>query len=262
LIADIDDGPIPVDWDDGAELNFDVSNLEGHGEEGAIFTEAPAPASNPKNYKKWETLFKRWLRTNKPLSLYKSATYKLVSDPGESEGDFRVRLQELANEKRDVAVEKLRTKYASKVAIRQERLRKAEQVIERESQQAKSKKLSTAISFGTAVLGGLLGRKTVSRTSASRMGTAIKSMGGLGKEKGDIKRARETAEAVQEQLEELNTQMEQEIEVLEDRFDAQDEDLTEIQVKATATNITVHIVALNWMPHFRDARGRLQPAYG
>ncbi|MBT8137348.1 MAG: DUF87 domain-containing protein [Gammaproteobacteria bacterium] len=262
LIADVDDGPVPVDWDDSAEIEFDIGNLESDGEQGAIFTEPADAAAEPKNYKKWERLFKTWLRTNKPLKLYKSKTYKLVSEPGETEGNFRVRLQELANEKRDLAIEKLRDKYASKVATREERLRKAEQVIEREQQQAKSKKLDTAISFGTAVLGSLLGRKKVSRTSASRMGTAIKSIGRMGKEKGDIKRARETAEAVRAQLEELNEQMEQDIEELEDRFDAQDEELTEIQVKATATNITVHFVALTWMPHYRDAAGRLHPAYG
>ncbi len=261
LVTNVGDGPVPVDWDEGVELATDIGVLESDAEAGGILTEPPEAALESKNYKKWETLFKRWLRTNKPLTLYRSATYKLVSEPGETEGEFRVRLQETAHEKRDLAVEKLRAKYASKVDVREERLRKAEQVIDRESQQARSKKLDTAISIGTAVLGSLLGRKKVSRSSTSRMGTAIKSVGRMSKEKGDIRRAEETAAAIRAELEELNEELEAEVEKLEDRYDAQAEELTEILIKATATNITVHFVSLLWMPHYRDAAGRLVPAF-
>ena len=73
---------------------------------------------------------------DKELELLKSPRLEQSSNPGESERDFRVRLQQHAREQRDAAVEKLRQKYAPKIAALEERRRRSEQAVERESEQA------------------------------------------------------------------------------------------------------------------------------
>ena len=89
------------------------------------------------------------------MTVYKSARFKETSLPGESEGDFRNRLSVAAREERDAAVEKLRVKFAAKHATLQERIRKAEQAVSREAEQARGAKVQTAISLGSSILGAV-----------------------------------------------------------------------------------------------------------
>ena len=257
LAWELSDGPVPVDWDAREALTADPERLDDEPPAEAAFDECPDAVSSPKSFSKWERAFKRWLRTAEPLLLFKSPKFKLVSLPGETEGDFRVRLQNAAKELRDIAVEKLRKKYAAKTNTLEERLRRALQTIEKEAEQSRKKKLDTVISLGSAILGTVLGRKRLSTASAS----VGKSITGLQKEAGDVKRAEETAKAVQAQLVELEAQMERDLQALEP-FDAQGEQLEEITVKAKSTDIHIHFVALGWLPYGRGEDGRLTAAYG
>ncbi len=260
--VEYDDGPVSVDWDDGEPITINIDGLGDQGLEGAEYADCPQCAAVAKNYTAWKRDFKRWIRQTETISLYRSKRFKLASEGGETEGDFRVRLQTVANEKRDQAIAKLRKRYATKATTLENRLLRAQQAIERESQQASKKKLDTAVSFGTAILGAVLGRKRLSSSSASKIGTAIKSASGARKESADIKRAEQTALKVKADLEALNRDLEKEVAALDTAFDAQTEDLDEIVVRAKSTDIHVPVVGLAWMPYQADEKGRLRPAWG
>ena len=152
-------------------------------------------------------------------------------------------------------------RYASKVTTLENRLLRAQQAIDREKQQATKKKLDTAISFGTAILGAVLGRKRVSTSSATRIGTAIKTATGARKESADVKRAEETAAKVKADIERLNQELSKEVETLDTSFDAQAEELDEVIIRAKSTDIHVPLVGLAWMPYQADESGRLRPAW-
>ena len=185
---------------------------------------------------------------------------KATSNPGEAERDFRIRLQQLGNEQRDLKVAKLRERYEKKVATQEERLRRAQQAVEREAEQAKAQKIDTALSFGTAVLGALLGRKRISATSASRVGTAVRKAGRAGQQAGDVRRAKETVASVQAKLAELEAAFEKDVEALDAAFDAQAETLEEVAVNPRATDVHVGMIGIGWFPYVEDADGRLRPA--
>ncbi len=259
--VEFEDGPVAVNWDNAEPLALSTDDLVDVGQEEARFAECPAAAANSKNYTGWSRDFNRWVRQNEVITLYSSSKYGLNSDAGETEGDFRIRLQLLANEKRDLAVGKLRKRYATKTTTLENRLLRAQQAIEREQQQSSKKKMDTAISFGTAILGAVLGRKKLTSTTASKMGTAIRSATGAQKEAADVARAKQTAKKVAADLEQLNLDLEKEVETLDDAFDAQAEELTEIQVKAKTTDVHVPIVGLIWMPYRDTDDGRLEPAW-
>ena len=102
---------------------------------------------------------------------------KKISKPGETERDFRIRLDQESREERDVAIEKLRSTYAKKAATLEERVRKAEQAVQREKDQAKDAGFQTAVSLGSTILSALLGTKKISATSLSRAATTVKGVG-------------------------------------------------------------------------------------
>ena len=118
-----------------------------------------------------------------------------------------------------------------------------------------------AVSAGTAILGALLGRKRLSSTTASKIGTAIRTAGSARKEDADVERAEELVARVEQELQDLNAALEQEITDLDTAFDAQAETLDEIVVRAKSTDIHVPVFGLAWMPWAADPHGRLRPAW-
>jgi len=261
FVTEADDSPIAVDWDEAEALDVDLDNLTDEAESGACYGECAKVLNKEKSYSNWEKTFKRWIKTEKTITVYRSPTYKLVSNPGETEGQFRVRLQEAVREKRDEKIAALRKKYSSKMSTLEDRLMRAEQKIEVQKEQSKQKKLDTAVSFGTALLGSLLGRKRMSTTSASRMGTALKNVGRSRKESEDVERAEESYAAVQLKIEELEKDLQVDLEEMELKFDAQNEKLKEIVIKPKATELHVHMVALAWLPYYQGSKGKLTQAW-
>ena len=259
--VEIEDGPVAVDWDTAEPLDIAIEALGDSAAPDAAFSELPGPAANAKQYAAWQRDFKRWIRQNETVTLYRNKRFRLTSEPGETEGEFRVRLQALASEKRDQEIAKLRKRYASKTTTLENRLLRAQQAIAREQEQASKKTLDTAVSIGTAILGAVLGRKRLSTTSASKVGTAIKTAGSARKEAADVARAKQTAEKVRADLEALNEQLEREVDALDTAFDAQAEELDEIVVRAKTTDVHVPVMALAWMPYSPDSKGRLRPAW-
>jgi hypothetical protein len=183
----------------------------------------------------------------------------MTSELDESEGEFRLRLAQLMREKRDLEVEKLRKKYDKQFSTLKERLMRAEQAIAREDEQAKASKMQTAISFGSAILGAFLGRKAVSAASASRVGTAMRSASRVQKEKMDVARAQERAEAVRLQLAELDEDLQGDIDAIKHSMDAEAEEFEKIRVNPKRTDITLEIFGIAWMPFRKNLGGGLNP---
>ena len=255
------DGPVAVDWDEGEIVPIAATDLEDQPLPESGFAACPDAALKAASYAQWEKALTRWIRQNESISLYRSSKYRLTSDPGESEGDFRIRLQQVASEQRDQAIAALRKRYAGKTTTLENRLLRAEQAIEREQQQSTSKKFDTAISFGTAILGAVLGRKKLSSTTASKVGTAIRKAGTARKEAGDVARAQETAEKVRADLAALNEQLQAEIDALDTAYDAQTEELSETPIRPKTTDIHVRLIGLGWFPYQDSGDGRLRPAW-
>ena len=255
LLAPIANGPIAVDWAQASVVDLPVEDLEESPEAGAQFAELPGNASKSKSYDAWEKDLATWIYRNQKLELMESPSLEIASNPGESERDFRVRLQQRAREQRDEAAEKLRQKYAPKMATLAEKKRRAEQTVEREAEQAKGQKLQTAISFGATLLSSFMGRKAISLTTLGRATTAARGVSRSMKEGEDVDRAQETVEAVNQQIADLDAQFKSETDSLERSNDAQTEQLETISLKPKKSNITVKLLTLAWAPYWHDAEG-------
>jgi hypothetical protein len=260
LLAPFGDGPIDLDWADAKAVEIPVDDLESEPQPGAQFADVPAKAAKAKSYATWRKDFTSWVYQNQRVELFESANLDLVSNPGESERDFRVRLQQLAREQRDQAVEKLRQKYAPKFAQLEDRKRRAEQAVARESEQAKDQKLQTAISFGATLLSSFMGRKTVSMSTLGRATTAVRGVSRTMREANDVNRAEDNVAAITQQAADLEAQFKTETDALEQSFDPQSEQLENVSLKPTKANINVKLLTLVWAPYRNDAQGP-QPAW-
>jgi len=259
VAAPLEQGAIALDWDQAEAIELSPNDLQTLPLSGADFAALPSLAEKTESYNKWQQELLRWIRQNQNLTLYSSARFKLTSSAGESRSEFLSRLTQAAREQRDLEAEKLRRKYSSKYNTLQRRLMRAEQALQREEEQVKSKKMETMVSFGTAILGAFLGRKAVSATSATRFGTAVKSAGRMRKESMDVARAQETASAVKQEIAELDERLQTEIDGLESTFDPAAEELEEIMLKPKSTDIALEVFGLTWLPYRKSADGRVNP---
>ncbi len=247
-VTPITDAPIPVDWDNAEVLDIGSSVLEKTPRPNAIFTELPAPASQARNYAAWSRDFAKWLEREQSLTLWRSTSTGLVSRQGEDERDFRIRLAQVARERRDQEVEKLRKKYAPEQAKLQERLRRAEQALEREKAQATTQDLQTGLTVLGTLVGAFTGRKLLSSTTVTRATTAARGFTRSARERSDITRAAETVEAIKQDIADLEAEFEAEVQALETKVDPLTERLDQIVVRPTRTGISVRLVALAWQP--------------
>ena len=246
LLFPATDEAVPIQWDEPREMDLDLDDIVTEPPLDVAFASCPKALSSGKALKSLGAKLKRWLKSERPLVIFKSPALKEYSKVGESERDFRIRLQQLGNEVRDKKVAVLQKRYETKLNRLNERLVRAEQKIASEAEQAKSHKLDTAISFGTAILGAVLGRKMVSSTSATRVGSALKKAGGISRQTADVERARATAGDIRAKIEALSNDFEDDVDALDDAYDAQLDGLTETVIKPTSTEIELRLLGIGW----------------
>ena len=249
--ARVTDGPVPLDWTTATRLDIPAAQLRRAPEHGAAFEPVPPAAVQPRNYTEWEKDFGKWLAQVEKVEVLRHRDLKLVSKPNESERDFKVRVQDAHRAARDAAMDAVRKKYAPRQAQLEEKLRRAEAGVARETEQASQQKLQTAVSVGATLLGALFGRKAVSTGTLGRATTAARGVGRSMKEAEDIKHASETVEAVRAQIQSLADELQQETRRIASEYDS-NLPLERVALAPKRGQVTVQFVALGWVPQGQE----------
>ena len=261
LLTPLTEGAVPVEWDHATIVDLAVADLERDPAGGAQFATLPAAASKAKQFDGWKTDLSGWLFRTQKVELFRSPSTKALSMPGEPERDFRVRLQQAGREQRDQQSEVLRKKYSPKIVALQDRIRRAEQMVERQQAESRSSQIQAAISVGATILGAFLGRKAISAGNIGKATTAIRGAGRAMKESKDVSQAEDNVAALQQQLAALEAEFKAEADALAAATDPLTEKLESLSLKPTKSNISIKLVALAWVPHWRDESGTETPAW-
>jgi hypothetical protein len=265
-LVELADGPIPFSADRATPVELPVDLLDTEPVDGAAFAPLPPEASQARSYPRWGKELVRWIQGAFPITLFESKAHKAFSRPGEGEREFRMRLAVLGREARDAEAERLRRKYEPRFETLQERLRRAEQAVEKRAAQSQQVIRTTGISALGAILGGGSGRRGGGILGAflggggRRAGTAIRSAGRAARSRQDVAHAEESADAAREQLAELEQEFESELQKLELASDAE-ESLEEEVIRPPLNAISLRVVALVWLPYGADAAGQPVPLW-
>jgi hypothetical protein len=240
-------GAVATDWDHAAEAGVAPADLSTQPVQPATFDELPDAATKAKSYDTWTRDIAGWLLQTQQLELLRTRSGE-ISKPGESERDFRIRLQGSSREQRDGAGDRLRQKYAPKIAALQERLRRAQQSVEREQVEAQQAKVQTAVDLGATILSAFMGRKRLSYSSLSRATSTARGVGRSYKQTTDVARAGENVAALQAQMAELEAQFRAEADAMGGGGDPVSDQLETVVVKAKRLDVSVRAVGLAWVP--------------
>lgn len=254
------DSDLPPDFWSSAQTLAEPPEVENQPEPETLFSRLPAALSRAKSYSAWKDDLKNSLYRTQTLSLFRCPALKQTSLPDESERDFRIRLSQLAREQRDSEIEKLRLKYAPKIAAANEQLRRSRQRVEKEQAQANQSTFQAAVSFGTSILNAVLGKKKLSSGNVGRAATAAKAAGRAAQQRSDVTQANETVEALQSKLEALEAQMQADVDQLAASAAPDALAIETVELRPKKTEIAVHAVKLLWTPHWRLPNGDLTSA--
>ncbi len=184
-----------------------------------------------------EKAFANHLYHTKRQEIYRCRTLKITSTVGESLADFKVRASLVLRDMKEEAIEKLEDKMREKEARIQRRYQRALNRLEKEKADVTSRTTDTVLSFGMTLLSAFLGRKRVTRTTASRASTGIRNAGRVLREKEDVRRAEQDITKIEEELADLNNILEREIDKLEERYNIDNYKIETIYVKPRRSDI-------------------------
>ncbi|MBA2667045.1 MAG: ATP-binding protein [Trueperaceae bacterium] len=246
LLAPLDAGPIPFSAERVEAVDLPLDLLDGEPVAGAAYAALPAEATRARSYTLWSRELVRWIQSSQPIVVYESKEMKLVSNAGESERDFRIRLSERSREARDAQADHIRQRYESRFRTLQDRLRRAEQAATRRAAQSQQAILNT----GVAVLGGLLGAMMGGNAKGQlgRASTAARGAGRVAQTRQENTMAGETVAAVRAQVDELEHELRAELHRLEDA-PVGEAPLDEVAVRPNLNAISMRVVALAWLPY-------------
>ena len=243
-------GAVAVDWAMAAPVDVVAADLMDAAPAGASFEDVPAAGLQARSYAAWNKEFGKWLSQSEKLELLRQRELKLTSNPGESERDFQIRVQDAQRVARDAAVDALNKKYASKRQQIEEQKRRAAASVDRESTQASQQKLQTGLSVGATILGALFGRKAIGVGSLGRATTAARGVGRSMKETDDIRRANETLDAVEDRARALDEEIREETRKITEQFSAPSA-IERVSLAPKRGQVSVQLVGLGWLPEDR-----------
>ena len=243
---ELDERTHDVAWSNAVNEEFKLSTFAKKAKSSASYADLPEFISNMKDFKTLERSLKDYLYINKGLELFTCKSLKSESKVNESLRDFKVRLQDIVNEKKELEIQKLETRYKKRLSTLENRLERAMTKLEKEEADVSSKTTDTLLAVGMGIFGALFGKKTFSASTISKGARAIKSGGRVLKERADVKTANKAIMKVEENIVLMQEELEGKLDALEEKFLLENYEIAPLQVKPRKMDIHVKSVVLLW----------------
>ncbi len=246
---------LPEDIWDQADQSTNRLTFETEPDPGAVFAALPGELSREKSY----GVFRRQLQEH----LYRVATLKLwrcemvdsTSKVGESEVDFRQRIESSACEKREQERARLEKQYAAKLANLDSRIKSAEARVSTQRWQFWTRLTGVLWVVVETVL-RLLGQGRSGRPRSPEV-----ALRGMAAERGQQVSAQASLDKLLEEKKMLEVEREKTLAALEIKFSPEELKLDELLLKPRKMDIDINRVSLVWLPFRVDAAGAAQAVY-
>jgi len=264
LLAPAPEGAAVLAWDQAQPLDLEPRDLRGSPEPDAYFDEVPESVNGARKISGLKKPLSDHLYHNSRLTLLHSPALDAYSQPGESEREFRMRLQQTAREKRDAEVDEVNARYEKRLDTLQDRLRSAEAALATKEADVSARKTETLVTVGESVVGMFLGRRStrVASRAMSKHRQAKLAKIKLGEAEAKV-------EDLQQDIEKLEEELREQAEAIRDRWEDALVEFEEAAIKPRRTDVQISLFGLAWAPHWQIAyreqggvtRTELVPAY-
>jgi len=226
----------PIEWENATMIDT-CSNFSKSKPSNASFTSLSSEISEDKDLRKTKKELINWIYKTKRLKLYRTNSPRLTSTQDETRRDFKVRIKDVLDDKKEQEIEKLQERYEKKERMLLKRLQRAQDKVVKEEADASKSMVDT----GIAILGALFGR-----SSTAKIGHAFSKGSRAYKERGDLGRAEEALSALHEELELLAEELEEKIDEISYKYDIDAIEILETFIKPKKSDIDIKEISLIW----------------
>jgi len=246
LLAEPPGGARMLTWEKAQSLDVALGDLRQQAEDGSFFDELPESINESPEFTALRDDLSDYLYHNSSVTLLYSSALETYSKPGESEREFRMRLQQIAREKRDEEIDEITERHDDKLDRLEDRLRREEADLGQREADVSARKRETLVSVGESVVGVFLGRRSFRMAS-----TALSKQRQAAKAKLQLEEARDDVTALEEDIKELEAELREEVEAARERWESALTDLEEYEVRPRRKDVQISLFALAWAPHWQ-----------
>lgn len=249
FIAPLNDEGKDVLWDQAEQVSDEKANeMSKTAPDKGSFEELPSSLMQAKNYSNFQKSFSNFLYQSQTLDLFQNSELNATSKEGESEGDFKTRLSLILREKRDEGIKKIRDRYQSKIDALEEKIKRAQEKVDRDKTTIGQKKFETYVSIGSTLLGTLFGgKKGVSKGTITAAGSSLKKIGKVTEDSATVQKKEESISSYNQELENLEEELQGQIAQLMKEIDPDQLKIDQASIRPRKTDITIETIGVIWV---------------
>lgn len=232
-------------WDRAQSLDLTARDLRQEPESEAYFDELPGSINESTQYTALRRNLEDYLYHNSTVTLHHSPLVDAYSHPSESEREFRMRLQQVAREKRDEEIDRITRRHRNNIDRVAERLRRREADLAKRQADASARKRETVVSVGETVLGMFLGSRSTRVASSALTKQRMASQANL-----RVQEAEADVEKLQQDIAALEEELQREVDAIRTRWEGALTELEEYEVRPRRQDVRISVFGLAWAPHW------------
>ncbi len=245
LLAQPPDGPGIMTWDEAHSPDLTAQDLRDEPEGDAYFDALPESMNESPEFTALKRDLDDYLYHNSSLTLLYSPLLDVYSRPHESEQEFRMRLQQIAREKRDERIDEITERYERDLERVEERLRSQEATLAQREADVKGRKQATLVSVGESVVGMFLGRRSLRMAS-----TALSKQRQAAKAELQLEKAQSDVEKLEEDMKQLEEDLREEVAAVRQEWEDALGELETYDVRPRRKDVQIGFFGLAWVPHW------------
>ncbi len=232
-----------VRWDDYAGKDIDLKMLGKVPAPQSRFVALGAPFDQKTVLNAIQRDFKDWLYRAVSLKARANVTLKIYAGPDVSKSEFMRLCADAAREKRDIEIDKLSDRYERKLDTLENRLKREERELKQDEEELADRKMEEMGTHAENVL-SLFSRRR------RRMTTSLTKRRLTQQAKADVEESLDAIDDLEEQIEKLEAELKQKLDEINDRWGEIVNEISEVTLTPTKTNIFVDEFGVAWMPYY------------
>jgi hypothetical protein len=237
-----------VDVTTGAAIDYDDRDLRPAAPAAISYRLAAAPIAESSFWKRVTSDLTDHLTRSRALEIPVNGELKLYGRPGESAEEFATRCRQVADDKADAELAKLRDKYEKKATTLRSRIEAAEDAATVAAEQQKGRERDDLLSTAGSILGGLLGGRRSRGGLVGSIGRAAGRRSKTGAAGERVEAAKNKVERLHAELADVEAELAEEITEIDARWMELAARTSTLAVPLERTDVKVTSIALAWLP--------------
>ena len=170
----------------------------------------------------------------------------LAQAPREDDRAFRIRLQQVARERRDAEVDKLAKQTATQIDRLTDKMTKAQQRLSETQMQAQAKQTEQWINIGESVVSMFMGRR-----SSRAVSSAASKWNQASRAAAEVEETRQALTGMEAEVKKLQDELKARTDEITAQWEHALDEISTTEIKLRRSDVNLEATMLAWAPYWR-----------